>query len=75
MQRIDHLPDYMRVPQAAEFLGISVSTLYRLVEAGRIGYVRVTERNIRISREQVATFLKANTHEPGGKEAPIQRSR
>jgi len=50
-------------------LTVSLRTLYRLVEEGRIGHIRVSERGLRFRREQLAAYLEANTHE--AKEASL----
>jgi len=53
----------LRPKQAAAALDVSLRTLYRLVEEGRIGHIRVSERGLRFRREQLAEYLEANTHE------------
>lgn len=58
------LAEFNTVPQVAAFLSISPQTIYREVEAGHMGYVRMSERAIRIRREHVLAYLAANTHEP-----------
>jgi len=37
---VDVTPRYLRVPQAAAYLGFAPKTLYRLVEEKRIPYIR-----------------------------------
>lgn len=64
MHSVDELPEIMHVSDVAEALEISASTLYRIIEAGKIGYVRISKRNLRIRREHVIKYLEANTHEP-----------
>ena len=63
------LKNFNTVPQVAAFLSISPQTIYREVEAGHMGYVRMSERAIRIRREHVLAYLEANTHEPQRKES------
>ena len=58
------LADFNTVKQVAEYLNLPRGTLYDIVEAGRIGHIRLSERVIRIRREDVLAYLEANTHEP-----------
>ncbi len=60
---LDDLPEVLRPKQAAEVLTVSVRTLYRLVEEGKIGHLRVSERGLRFRRQHVVEYLEANTHE------------
>ena len=46
----------LRVRQVAERLNCSVSTVYSLVESGKLGHHRCP--GIRISEEQLAAFLE-----------------
>jgi excisionase family DNA binding protein len=62
-------PEILRPSEAARMLTVSLRTLYRLVEEGRIGHIRVSERGLRFRREQLAEYLEANTHE--AKEASL----
>ncbi|MBI4284162.1 MAG: helix-turn-helix domain-containing protein [Chloroflexi bacterium] len=36
----DIIPRYLRIPQAASYLGLAVKTLYRLAEEKRIPHIR-----------------------------------
>lgn len=56
--------------QAAHALGISVATLDRIVAAGRLPIVRVTQRSIRIRADDVQQFV--NDRVVNAK-APLQR--
>lgn len=47
-------------PQAAEFIGVSISTLDRLMAAGKIEFYRVSLRRIAFSREQLENYLSRN---------------
>ncbi len=57
-------PEILRPKEAAELLTISVRTLYRLVEEGKIGHIRVSEHGLRFRREHVLTYLTAHSREP-----------
>jgi excisionase family DNA binding protein len=45
--------------QAAEFLGISLRQLRRLVDGGRIPFVRVSERTPRIRASDIQSFVSS----------------
>jgi len=55
------LSQFSTVAQAAAFMGIAERTLYDLIRAGRIGCVRISERVIRIRREQIMEFIAEKT--------------
>ncbi len=61
---LSNLQKFLTVHQIAEYLGISARTLYRIVEEGKIGHIKISDRCIRIRREAVAAYLAANTHKP-----------
>lgn len=50
----------LRVREGAKILDISVSAMYDLVRAGRIGYVRLAGGSIRIPTSEVDRFLREN---------------
>jgi excisionase family DNA binding protein len=50
----DELP--WTVPQAANFLGVSVQTVYLWVERKQIPHLRVMGRNIRFLKSDLETF-------------------
>lgn len=49
--------EWMKVPEAAELLGIPRSRMYDLVSRGEIPAVRIGERSIRINRRELERFL------------------
>ncbi len=49
--------DWMKVPEAAELLGIPRTRMYDLVARGEVPAVRIGERSIRISRRELERFL------------------
>ena len=51
----------LRVKQVAERLNCSVSTVYSLVEAGKLGHHRCP--GIRVSEEQLTAFLEKTKRE------------
>ncbi len=52
--------DLLTTKQAAEYLGISVPTIQRYVEEGRITYVQFTEKTWRFRRCDLDTFIVKN---------------
>jgi excisionase family DNA binding protein len=55
------LPEYARVAQVAELLGLSRSELYRMVETGELPSTRVGETAVRIPRTELLAWLRART--------------
>ena len=55
---------WMGTPQAAEYLGISVRTLYRLIDQGRIPAYAIG-RVYRVKRDDLDAFLESARVEPG----------
>jgi excisionase family DNA binding protein len=55
------LPEYARVPQVAELLGLSRSEVYRMVETGELPSTRVSETAVRIPKAELATWLRERT--------------
>lgn len=49
--------EWMKVPEAAELLGVPRSRMYDLVSRGEIPAVRIGERSIRINRRELERFL------------------
>jgi excisionase family DNA binding protein len=64
------IDDFCTVAQAAEQLGVSVSTIWRWIESGHLPAVRVGPRAIRIRRRDVQATLQ-----PAGRDltAPSHR--
>ncbi len=50
--------DWMKVPEAAEWLGIPRSRAYDLVSRGEIPAVRLGQRSIRVNRRDLEEFLR-----------------
>lgn len=51
--------------EAAARLGISVRSLESLMAAGKIGFVRVSNRAVRFRAEDVQRFIEERAVEPG----------
>lgn len=49
--------EWLRVPEAAELLGISRSRCYDLIQRGDLPAVRIGERSIRVNRRELERFL------------------
>lgn len=47
--------------QAAEYLGVHLNTVYRLIQTGEIAASRLGPRMLRINREQLDNYLKGQT--------------
>jgi excisionase family DNA binding protein len=48
--------------QAAEYLGVHLNTMYRLISTGEIAASRIGSRMIRIHREQLENYVKGQTN-------------
>jgi len=48
------------IRQVADFLSVSVQTVKKLIENGRIKAIRVSDKAIRISSEDLFEFVNAN---------------
>jgi excisionase family DNA binding protein len=48
---------WLKVPEAAELLGINRTRAYELIASGGLPAVRVGERSIRVNRAELETFL------------------
>ena len=48
---------WLRVPEAAELLGIPRSRCYELIHQGELPAVRIGERSIRVHRGELEKFL------------------
>lgn len=49
--------DWLKVPEAAELLGIPRSRCYDLIQHGELPAVRIGERSIRVNRRELERFL------------------
>lgn len=60
--------------ESAVFLGVSRSTVYLLMETGRLPYVKI-RRSRRIPRQALIDFAKANLHKAGCSSDLVEISR
>ena len=49
--------EWMRVPEAAELLGLPRTRTYELIQRGELPAVRIGERSIRVNRAELERFL------------------
>jgi excisionase family DNA binding protein len=57
---MDTTPDernWLKVPEAAELLGLPRTRTYELIAAGELPAVRIGERSIRVNRRVLEEFL------------------
>ncbi|MEB0005180.1 MULTISPECIES: helix-turn-helix transcriptional regulator [unclassified Pseudomonas] len=55
----DERPLFIRVQEAARLLGVSISTIYRLVNEGELQLVKLGKRSSAITRTSLMTFTDA----------------
>jgi excisionase family DNA binding protein len=55
----------LSIEEAAAYLGISRSSLYRLIDSGAIASVRVLKRKQRVERTELDRFITAQTSKTG----------
>ena len=55
------MEEYLRVKEAAAILAVSEQTVRSLIKAGALQSIRVGKRALRISRNSVNEYTKANT--------------
>ena len=48
--------------QAADYLGVHLNTVYRLIQNGEVAASRLGPRMLRINREQLDNYLKGQTN-------------
>ena len=48
---------WLRVPEAAELLGLPRTRAYELIQRGELPAVRIGERSIRVNRAELERFL------------------
>ena len=68
--------DVYTVAQVAALLSLSVQTVYQLIATGRLGHLRVgtgTRNSYRVTREQLADYLRSVRREAKPAEAPADR--
>ncbi len=61
-----------RVSEVAKQLGMSPMAIWRLVYSGRLAFVKIG-RSVRLRDEDVADFVRANTHMHASSEKPAPR--
>jgi excisionase family DNA binding protein len=49
--------EWMKVPEAAELLGLPKTRAYELIQQGELPAVRIGERTIRVNRAELVRFL------------------
>lgn len=60
---------YLSTKDAADFLGVSESSIRNYCREGQLSYVRLTQRMWRIARSELERFIEAKTiTAPGGDE-------
>ena len=52
--------EWLRVPEAAELLGLPRTRTYELIQRGELPAVRIGERSIRVNRGELEKFLLEN---------------
>jgi excisionase family DNA binding protein len=52
--------EWLKVPEAAELLGLPKTRAYELIQRGELPAVRIGERSIRINRLELEKFLLEN---------------
>jgi len=49
--------EWLKVPEAAELLGLPKTRAYELIQQGELPAVRIGERSIRVNRAELERFL------------------
>jgi excisionase family DNA binding protein len=49
--------EWLKVPEAAELLGLPKTRAYELIQQGELPAVRIGERSIRVNRHELEHFL------------------
>jgi excisionase family DNA binding protein len=49
--------EWLKVPEAAELLGLPKTRAYELIQQGELPAVRIGERSIRVKRSELERFL------------------
>jgi excisionase family DNA binding protein len=49
--------EWLKVPEAAELLGLPKTRAYELIQRGELPAVRIGERSIRVNRQELERFL------------------
>ena len=67
---------FIRIRQVLEMIGVSRTTLWRMVQAGTFPRpVCITERNRGYARDTVEAWMKSRTDVPLAAEAPVSERR
>ena len=59
--------EWLKVPEAAELLGLPKTRTYELIHCGELPAVRIGERSIRVNRAELERFLLENRRVSGAK--------
>jgi excisionase family DNA binding protein len=52
--------EWLKVPEAADLLGLPKTRAYELIQQGELPAVRIGERSIRVNRLELEKFLLEN---------------
>lgn len=55
-QKVDHLPEFLTIQEAAAFLNLAVPSLYSMVSRGDLPYIKKTKK-LYFSRESLVEYL------------------
>jgi excisionase family DNA binding protein len=55
--KVEQGKPWLRVPEAAELLGLPRTRTYELIQKGELPAVRIGERSIRVNRWELERFL------------------
>jgi excisionase family DNA binding protein len=58
--------EWLRVPEAADLLGLPRTRTYELIQQGELPAVRIGERSIRVNRRELERFLLENRRVASG---------
>lgn len=50
----------MKVPEAADYFGVSRSRMYDLIQRGELPAVWISQRSLRVNRRETEQFLREN---------------
>lgn len=58
IERGDVARKALRVPEAAEALGVSRSSLYALIRSGKLGFCRIAGGSVRVPASELDAFIE-----------------